>query len=174
MSPPVQEERFLALLKEHERIVYKVSYIYCGTSEDRKDLVQEILVQAWKSFARFDESFKFSTWLYRISLNVAISYHRSRKRKAATFITTNVLRDTSDNMEQSSLMEANHKLLYQFIQELDDLNKALMLLYLEENSYKEIAAILGITETNVATKINRIKNKLRNSFLEHKRTQYGT
>lgn len=174
MSPPQIEERFLTLLKNNENIIHKVCYLYCRNNEDRKDLAQEVMVQVWKSFSRYDESFKFSTWLYRIALNVAISYHRKKKRKEATFISTDMVAEISDANNQTNQIEANHKLLYHFIQQLDDLNKALMLLYLEDNSYKEISAVLGISETNVATKINRIKQKLKNSFTEHKNTAYGT
>ena len=174
MGPPPNEERFLALLKENENIIYKVCYLYCRNAEDRKDLAQEVMVQVWRSFSRYDESFKFSTWLYRISLNVAISFHRKKKRKDATFISTDTIADVSDAGNYTNIVEANQKLLYQFIQQLDDLNKALMLLYLEDNSYKEIATVLGISETNVATKINRIKQKLKNNFLEYKKTTYGT
>ena len=174
MSPPPNEERFLTLLKENENIIYKVCYLYCRNAEDRKDLAQEVMVQVWRSFSRYDKSFKFSTWLYRIALNVAISYQRKKKRKVATFISTDTIVDVSEASSQTNLIESNHKLLYQFIQELDDLNKALILLYLEDNSYKEMATVLGISETNVATKINRIKQKLKNNFLEHKETTYGT
>ena len=164
MSPPLNEERFLSLLKGHEKIIYKVCYVYCRSAEDRKDLAQEVMVQLWKSFSRYNEEYKFSTWIYRIALNVAISHYRSKKRKDATFVTIDSLEELTENAYQDSTTESNLQLLYYFIHQLDELNKALILLYLEDNSYKEIASILGITETNVATKINRIKQKLKLQF----------
>jgi RNA polymerase sigma factor (sigma-70 family) len=164
MGPPLNEERFLTLLKGHERIVYKVCYIYCRNAEDRKDLAQEVMVQLWKSFPRFREESTFSTWVYRIALNVAISFYRKNKRKGSTFVSSHNVADLEDTPSQAGTTETNLQLLYQFIHQLDELNKALMLLYLEDNSYKDIASILGITETNVSTKINRIKQKLKLQF----------
>jgi len=155
---------FLVVVENNKGILFKVANSYCRNIEDRKDLVQEIILQLWKSFDNYNEKFKLSTWIYRISLNVAISFYRkenSRKR-ISNPITTDIF-DFSDT-EISDEKETNLGILNHIISELNDLNKALILLYLEEKSYKEISEIIGITETNVATKIGRIKSKLKKEF----------
>ncbi|HUH73023.1 MAG TPA: RNA polymerase sigma factor [Chitinophagales bacterium] len=155
---------FLVVMEHHKGILFKVANSYCRNLEDRKDLVQEIILQLWKSFDHYNEQFKHSTWIYRIALNVAISFYRkenSRKR-ISNPITTDIF-DFSDT-EISDEKETHLGILNHIISELNDLNKALMLLYLEEKSYKEISEIIGITETNVATKISRIKTKITKEF----------
>lgn len=155
---------FLVIVENNKGILFKVANSYCRNIEDRKDLVQEIILQLWKSFDNYNKKFKLSTWIYRISLNVAISFYRkenSRKR-ISNPLTTDIF-DFSET-EIADEKETNLGLLNQIISELNDLNKALMLLYLEEKSYKEISEIIGITETNVSTKIGRIKSKLKKEF----------
>jgi RNA polymerase sigma-70 factor (ECF subfamily) len=159
---------FLIVIEQHKGILFKVANSYCRNLEDRKDLIQEIILQLWKSFDHYNENFKHSTWIYRISLNVAISFYRkenSRKR-ISNPITTDIF-DLSDT-EISDEKETNLGILNHIISELNDLNKALMLLYLEEKSYKEISEIIGISETNVATKISRIKTKITKEFNQRK------
>lgn len=137
---------------------------YCRDVDDRKDIEQEIVVQLWKSFDNYNEQYMHSTWIYRITLNVAISFYRkeSRRKVIAHPFTDSILNisaeaSTNDPNEELSL-------LHQFIAELKELDKALMLLYLEEKSHREIAEIIGISESNVATKISRIKAKLKQRF----------
>lgn len=152
---------FLVVIENNKGILYKVANSYCRNIADRKDLIQEIIIQLWKSFDNYDEKFKYSTWMYRISLNVAISFYRkenSRKR-ISNSLTTDIF-DFAD-IEISDKNETNLGLLNQAISKLNDLNKALILLYLEEKNYKEISEIIGITETNVATKIGRIKRQIK-------------
>jgi RNA polymerase sigma-70 factor (ECF subfamily) len=161
-------DNFLNVIESNKGILYKVAISYCRNNEDRKDLIQEIILQLWKSYDNYNETSKYSTWMYRISLNVAISFYRkenSRKR-ISNPLTTDIL-DFSDT-ETSEEKETNFGILNQIISELNDLNKAVMLLYLEEKSYKEISEIIGITETNVATKIGRIKSKLKKEFKKFK------
>ena len=161
-------DNFLNVIESNKGILYKVANSYCRNNEDRKDLIQEIILQLWKSYDNYNETSKYSTWMYRISLNVAISFYRkenSRKR-ISNPLTTDIL-DFSD-IETSEEKETNFGILNQIISELNDLNKAVMLLYLEEKSYKEISEIIGITETNVATKIGRIKSKLKKEFTQFK------
>lgn len=148
-------------LHAHRRIVFKVAGLYSRCAADRDDLVQEICLQAWRSFGRYDEGqAKFSTWLYRVALNVAISQAR-RWPAADRFepLDTHHL----DTVGGEPIAEPDERLtaLHAFIGQLDPLNRALILLYLEDRSYAEMAEILGISETNVATKISRIKQKLR-------------
>lgn len=155
---------FLVIVENNKGILFKVANSYCQNIEDRKDLVQEIILQLWNSFDSYNEKFKYSTWIYRISLNVAISFYRkeSTRKRISNPITTDIF-DFS-NKEISDEKETNLRLLNHIISELNDLNKALMLLYLEEKSYKEISEIIGITETNIATKIARIKSILKKEF----------
>jgi RNA polymerase sigma factor (sigma-70 family) len=167
MITPAQEQKFLSLIEEHKKILYKVCYSYCRQAEDRNDLAQEIVIQLWRSFAKYNAQFKFSTWMYRVALNVAISFYRREKTRTRHILPfnddlLNVI-DDSGSAESSEDLE----LLHRFIQQLDELNKALVLLYLDGNSYKTISDVLGITETNVATKINRIKKKLGQDFAEN-------
>ncbi len=155
---------FLAVIENHKGILYKIANAYCKESDDRNDLVQEIIIQLWKSFERYDATYKYSTWIYRIALNVAISFNQKENRRKNR---TAPLNDTIFNVAEtitSNETEKNISLLQQFILELKELDKALMLLFLDEKSHKEIAEIMGIAETNVATKIGRIKLSLKEKF----------
>jgi RNA polymerase sigma factor (sigma-70 family) len=155
---------FLSVIETNKGIIYKVANLYCKDTEDRKDLVQEIVLKLWKSFDSYNEQFKHSTWIYRIALNAAISFYRKEKlRKKITTPFCESLFNIGD-FEDNTLIEQNTLFLNQFISELKELEKALMLLYLEEKSHKEMAEIIGITETNVATKIGRIKTLLKHKF----------
>ena len=159
---------FISVVDSHKGILYKVANSYCKDNEDRKDLIQEIFVQLLKSFDNYNYEYKYSTWIYRISLNVAISFYRKEntRTKISSPFTDGIFNfaDTNDTEEK----EINLSILQQFISELKELDKALMLLYLEEKSYKEIAEIIGYSETNVATKIGRIKQKLKEKFSQIK------
>ena len=129
--------------------------------------MQEIVYQLWKSGQSFDTHRKFSTWMYRIALNVAISFYRRQRRSGLriAFGGDLHLMELEDRTEGDEELEEKIDLLQQFINELGELDKALMILYLEEKSYREIAEVLGITETNVATKLSRIKARLKQQFL---------
>jgi len=143
--------RFETLLEQHGGIVGKVVRIYARTADDRRDLAQEIATQLWRAFPRFDDRLgKFSTWMYRIALNVGISH----LRRVRTF---EVLDDGVPAPAPDDQLEA----LYARIRALDGLDRALVLLYLEDRSYAEIADVLGISEANVATKLSRLRTRLR-------------
>jgi RNA polymerase sigma factor (sigma-70 family) len=156
------QDRFQTLVDEHKRILYKVCNSYCRNRDDRDDLAQEITVQLWRSFDRFDERYRFSTWMYRIALNVAISFYRRESTRTRYVISDeqHLLQATDETETQPEEI----RLLYQFIEGLDPLNKALVLLYLDGNSYQEIAEVLGISETNIATKISRLKKTMKQAF----------
>ncbi len=160
-------DRFQALLEEHEKIVFKVAAMYCRNAEDRRDLAQEICVQAWRSFGSYDPTRSFSTWMYRIALNVSISFSRSAGHRERHVVAMDVdALDVAD--DNATLLEPDERVraLHAFIDQLEPLNRALMLLYLEDRSYHEISEVLGITETNVATKINRLKQRIRSGIAE--------
>lgn len=152
-------DRFSGLLELHRKIVFKVTNTYCRQPQDRDDLAQEITYQLWRAFPVYDASRTFSTWMYRIALNVAISYVRSSRRRQIVSMDSQLDALVDD---QTGDLETNERIreLYRFIDQLDPLNRALLLLYLDERRYSEIAEILGITETNVATKISRLKQRL--------------
>lgn len=163
-----KSDLFLSVIEFNKGIIYKIVNSYCKNIEDRKDLVQEIIIQLWKSFDSYDDNFKHSTWIYRISLNVAISFYRkenSRKTISNPLIDGIIIFSDSENFEDK---ETDLGILQQTISQLNDLDKALMLLYLDEKSHKEIAQIIGISETNVATKIYRIKDSLKQKITKLK------
>jgi RNA polymerase sigma factor (sigma-70 family) len=160
------DDKFLSLIQEHRRIIFKICNIYCKNKQDQQDLQQEIIYQLWRSYANYKPAYKFTTWMYRVALNIAISFYRKEKNSNAIIILTDK-HEEIEAVHYDDETEKNIRTLYQFIDGLKELDKALMLLYLEEKSYSEIAEILGITETNVATKISRTKEKLKqqsNSF----------
>lgn len=156
------QQRFEALWHEHRGIVFKVAGVYARGAEERLDLAQEIGAQLWRSFASFDpRKAKFSTWLYRIALNVAISHLRRESGGDGRFEPLDEGHLDTIAGEPAAERDERIDALHAFIGELDALNRALILLYLEDRSYAEIAEVLGISTTNVATKINRIKQTLR-------------
>lgn len=157
-----KKEEFIKLLDFNKRIIYKIVNSYCHDKDDRKDLEQEIIIHLWNSFDRYNPEYKYSTWMYRIALNVAISFYRkqkSRHERHAYFVEESII-NVSNEEKFTSDLDENLIILQRFINQLDELNKALILLYLDEKKYEEIADILGISKTNVATKINRLKVKL--------------
>jgi RNA polymerase sigma factor (sigma-70 family) len=164
MTARHHQQRFESLLQQHRGIVFKVAALYSRSVADRDDLMQEISTQLWRSFGSYDEArAKFSTWMYRIALNVAISQARRERWSEGERFEPLEARHLETVGGGESIAEPDERLtaLYAFIGQLDELNRALILLYLEDRGYDEIADVLGISETNVATKINRIKHKLR-------------
>lgn len=160
------KETFLLLLEQHKGILIKICNAYCQAKDDKEDLSQEIVYNLWKAFANYTPNHKFSTWLYRIALNVAISYYRKEKRSLQyTPYDENLIVFSEEGYNKE--LEGNLLLLQQFIFELKEIDKSIMLLYLDDKSYHEIAEITGISETNVATKISRIKANLKTKFSNH-------
>lgn len=164
MSSTAKSDMFLSILESNKGILYKIAISYCKDCEDRKDLVQEIIVQLWKSYENYNDQYKYSTWIYRISLNVAISFYRdqSRRKRFSNPLSEGIINFVHTN--ETNELEEDIGFLQQFISELKEMDKALMLLYLDQKSHKEIAEIIGISETNVATKISRIKTGLKQKF----------
>ncbi len=156
-----QQERFVALLEPHRRVLYKVANAYCSRREDRGDLIQEIVVELWRAFERFDARASFSTWMHRIAVNVAISFHRGESRRIRDALPLDDF--TMDLAAADRVMEGAGEDLHalqQLLAQLDEISRALILLYLEGYGHDEIADTLGISPGNVATRINRIKQKL--------------
>lgn len=158
-----ENEQFLNVLENYKGILYKVANSYCKNISDRDDLIQEITIHLWNSWSKYDDKFKLSTWIYKISLNIAISFYRKTYRRNT--INQDIPEENIfiDDSVDSNLSE-NIKQLYHYISQLNELNKALILLYLDQYEYEEIASTLGISKTNVASKISRIKEQLKKKF----------
>ena len=153
----LQEKDFVRLLNQHQNIIHKICRVYMDDAADREDLFQEITLQAWRSLANFRGDARFSTWLYRVALNTAITFFKSEKKRSNTSYT-----DTfPDTTEQPSPLEEQVQAMYKAIACLSRIDKALVMLYLDDHSYKEMAEILGISVTNVGAKMNRIKTRLK-------------
>lgn len=153
---------FARLLQAHHGIVATVAASYCHDPHDRADLAQEIAVQLWRAWPSYDRARTFSTWMYRIALNVAISAVRSaslRNRHAVALDES--LHDLADPAPHDLQAEQQIRALHRFIRAQSPLDRALLLLYLDERSHRDIAEILGLSETNVATKISRLRQRIR-------------
>jgi RNA polymerase sigma-70 factor (ECF subfamily) len=173
MSTLHSPEPFLAQIETHKKILFKVAYLYCANEADRQDLMQDILIQLWRSFGRFDGRSRFSTWMYRVSLNVAISWRRARRRHVEGAVPlTDIALEKRLIVEQSpeASMEVR-VLLAELLQKLDGMDRALALLYLDGYDHADIGETLGITITNVATRLSRIKQKLRRAIADEPPTQ---
>ncbi|SFH83187.1 RNA polymerase sigma factor [Halpernia frigidisoli] len=154
------EQEFLTQIEKHKGILFKISKMYMDDAEDQKDLFQEITYQAWKSLHNFRGESQFSTWVYRIALNTAIIFLKKGKRKL-TVSSDQIENFTILNEESNSEKEENLSKMYAAINQLNNIDKALIFYYLENFSGKEIAEEMGITEVNVRVKLNRAKTKLK-------------
>jgi RNA polymerase sigma-70 factor (ECF subfamily) len=155
VEPGLQKE-FLTLVNTHQNIIHKICFIYCRNKADKEDLHQEIILQLWKSYPSFKGKSAFSTWMYRVALNTAITM----TKKFWFFIDTGGLPDVAYENDTLTDLSEEIKLLYKAIQGLDKVEKAIILLWLENKSYMEIGETIGITEKYVSVKLVRIKLKL--------------
>jgi RNA polymerase sigma-70 factor (ECF subfamily) len=158
------QARFLAQLETHRGILYKVARAYGRSPADRDDLVQDIVAQLWRAFPRYDEQLRYSTWMYRIALNVAISWRRREQTRERHLVADGEAVLQFAGAPEPPADDGALELLYRCIGGYDDLNKALLMLYLDGRSHQDISDVLGITPTNVATKIGRLKDRLREDF----------
>lgn len=158
-----QEKTFVEFFKPNQRLIHKICKIYTDNAEDHEDLFQEITIQLWKSFPGFKGEAKFSTWMYRVALNTAITLFRNPRRKAMQTVEFD---RSSLTIEYEAYEDDEYKLkrMYKAIYELSDIEKALIMMYLEDKPYKEIGEILGITEGNARVKMNRAKNNLKDKI----------
>ena len=155
------EHKFVTELEGNQNIVHKVCSLYTNDRDSHNDLFQEITIQLWKAYPKFRGDAKFSTWMYRVALNTAITLYRKSKKRVNTqdyeSVIFKIKAEEYDETEEQQL-----KLMYKAIKQLGDIDKALVFLYLEDKDYSEISETLGISEVNARVKMNRIKNKLRN------------
>ncbi|WP_394749742.1 RNA polymerase sigma factor [Spongiimicrobium salis] len=154
------EHRFVTELESNQNIVHKVCSLYTNHRDAHNDLFQEITIQLWKAYPKFRGESKFSTWMYRVALNTAITLYRKSKRSVPTQDYDSVIYKIKAD-EYDETQEQQLKLMYKAVKQLGDIDKALVFLYLEDKDYSEISETLGITEVNARVKMNRIKNKLR-------------
>lgn len=159
MKTELQQD-FIKQLNENQRIVHKICKIYTDTPHDHEDLFQEIVIQLWKAYPNFRGEAKFSTWMYRIGLNTALALYKKQSKTISTDRDTSLehIKITNEeHEEQNTQIQA----MYEAIHLLSDIEKALIMMFLDDKPYKEIAEILGITEGNARVKMNRAKEKLR-------------
>jgi RNA polymerase sigma-70 factor (ECF subfamily) len=155
-----QEQVFTKLITENQGIIHKVCNIYCKNEGDRADLFQEIVLQLWKSYGSFQGRSKISTWMYRIALNTAItSFRKQKKNKVQQQLSLQEFQIPDIYPDED--FEEKLAALYQAIRQLSKVERAVIMLYLEDKSYQEMAEILGISESNVGVKLNRVKKKLK-------------
>ena len=164
MHDPKNKDRFLELLEENQDILHKICHVY-GEQEDRRDLSQEMVFQLWKSYPSFRGDAKFTTWMYRVCLNTALVYIR-RRRRAGTATRLEERHQQLAAAPQELDTEHEIKRLYRAIQGLRRFDRALMLLHLERQSYRDIAQVTGISEGNVSVRLVRIKQKLKELMQE--------
>jgi RNA polymerase sigma-70 factor (ECF subfamily) len=150
---------FADKIEENQLIIHKIASIYFTRKEDREDFFQDVLVNAWRSFPNFEYRSKFSTWLYKVALNTALMKLRKRSRVPKT---VNIDEINTEFTEEKDSYEDNARMLYTAIKSLEELDRSIVILYLDKLSYREISEITGLSETNVGVKINRIKTKLKN------------
>lgn len=152
------EGQFLTLIRQYERVIYKVCYLYTTKHASLGDLYQEVVLNLWKAYPKFRQECKVSTWIYRIALNTCISFIRKEKNIPDIVALT---QEADWMTEEEDGWKEMIRQLHRMIDRLGQLDKSIILLYLEEKNYEEIAEITGLTVTNVATKISRIKDKLK-------------
>jgi len=154
------ERDFLQIIQKNQGIIHKVCNIYCDTDDDRSDLFQEIVAQLWKSFPTFREESKVSTWMYRVALNTAITTFKKSKRRPdqnlLTYENFQIIDEAYDTETEDKI-----KQLHKAVNHLTGIEKSIVLLFLEDKKYEEIAEITGITQNYVRVKMNRIKKKLK-------------
>ncbi len=153
---------FLNSIRENEKIIFKLIRIYSDQSDDQQDLYQEIIFQLWKAHKSFQGRSKISTWIYRVALNTALAHINLKKKHLKTI----PLQDIGIQFEEKidSKLEDEISEMYQQIRNLNEIDRAIIFLYLEDKNYEEIAGITGFSATNVGSRLNRIKLKLKNKM----------
>ncbi len=159
-----KEKDFSKLVKENQGLIIKVARMYTNTPDDQQDLFQEIVLQLWRSYDTFKGNSKISTWMYRVALNTAITLFRKTTRTVKTDELADFHQpiddDNDDNQQQISL-------LYKVIKMLGDIDRAIVMMYLDDVPYKDIAENIGITEVNARVKMNRLKKTLKDLMTQY-------
>ena len=157
----IDENKFVDLVDKNQNLIHKICRLYTNSEAEHKDLFQEITIQLWKAYPKFRGDSKFSTWMYRVGINTAITLYRKSKRRIRSYnfddVSYKIPEETTYNYKEDQQLEA----IYEAVKALNDVDKAIIFLYLEDRSYKEISNTIGITEVNARVKMNRIKNKLK-------------
>ncbi len=154
------KEQFLDILEKNIGIIIKISRVYTKIEQDREDLINDITLELWKSFRNFNGNSKISTWIYRVALNTSMNYKRKKKYDTLFSSINDFKTETSEWLNEQDNSEES-EILYRCIEELNELNKAIILLYLDGNSHDDISEITGISKTNVGTRIGRIKEQIK-------------
>jgi len=160
MEDKISEKDFVKLINENQGLIHKVCLMYERNDEDRKDLFQEIVLQLWRSFHTYKGQAKITTWMYRVALNAAISSFRKTSRIPELTDINNLQFEIADDIESATRRE-QFQMLENAIKQLNEIEKAMMMLYLDDIPYEEIAETLGISQNNVRVKMNRIREKLK-------------
>ena len=150
---------FIEIIEDNKKLIYKVSHLYCDNADDMQDLFQDIVSNLWMAYPNFQQKSKVSTWVYRVSLNTAITWFRDYSKQSKRIEYTNWIPDMTNETDHAT--DELYEQLYKAIDTLGKIDKAIIMLFLDDTSYDEIAEIVGLTKTNVATKIGRIKLKLK-------------
>lgn len=156
----LKEKEFLNLIENHKGILHKVGRMYMDNVTDREDLHQEIIIQLWKSYERFKGDSAFSSWMYRVAVNTAISYFKKEKRRSETY--THIVLKEPETIPYDNRNDEQLELFYKAVQQLTAVEKAVIFYFMEGLSHREIGQQLGITEVNARVKLNRTKEKLQN------------
>ena len=154
------EKEFVTLIEEHQNLIHKICRLYTKSNIEHKDLFQEITIQLWKAYPKFRGDSKFSSWMYRVGINTAITLYRKSKRKIQSLSFEDVAYKVPQSEFYDDTEDQQIKAIYQAIKQFNDIEKAVVFLYLEDKSYKEISNTIGITEVNARVRMNRIKKKL--------------
>ncbi len=154
----ITEQQFISIVKEYERVIYKVCFMYASDRAPLSDLYQEVVINIWRAYPTFRNESKLSTWIYRIALNTCISFVRKEKNiPKFIHLSTEIYTFPEEQDELNGMLQELHRL----INRLGQLDKSIVLLYLEEKPYEEIAEITGLSVSNVGTRLNRIREKMR-------------
>jgi len=156
-----KEIEFVTLVQEHQNLIHKICRLYTNSDAEHKDLFQEITIQLWKAYPKFRGDAKFSTWMYRVGINTAISLYRKSKSRIQSFSFDDVSYKIPQNETYDDTQDQQLKSIYAALNHLNDIDKAVIFLYLEDKNYKEISEAIGISEVNARVKMNRIKKKLK-------------
>jgi len=172
MTKDNQTEQFLSIFEDNTGIIMKISRAFTNTTHDREDLIHDIALELWKSYKNFNGDSKVSTWIYRVALNTSMNYKRKTKKNALFLFLNDFKKEDILPWLTEQENSSESDVLYQCIDELNGINKAIILLYLDGNTHAEISEIMGISKTNVGTRISRIKEQIKN--LAIKTDNYGT